>query len=115
VNAISFRAAALVRAVQESLRPRLEFMQMSAGGRHLLEDLIARLARLQALNRRLRSEQAEDEVKQGLLGERSWAASLGTGRLFVETMETDKSASELVDTVEIVERPLKLIEIDLLG
>ena len=60
VNAASFRTLGLVRAAERS-RASMEFVQMSAGSRNLLSDLIAQFERLAAAVNKLRSERMETE------------------------------------------------------
>jgi PilZ domain len=67
VNAISFRAAAVVKAQRETHGARLQFLQLSAGAKDVLADLLERLAKLQALTRKLRSDKVDPETEQRLL------------------------------------------------
>jgi hypothetical protein len=55
VNASSFRAVGEVRALRGRSGSGIEFVHLSAGGRDLLEYLIADLARLRAVMNKLRS------------------------------------------------------------
>jgi PilZ domain len=66
VNAASFRAAALVKGQRERSATCLQFVQISAGGRDVLADVIARLARLQALNRKLRADRMDADTEREL-------------------------------------------------
>jgi hypothetical protein len=74
VNAASFRAVGEVRAVRGRSGAGLEFVQLSLGGKDLLGDLIAQLARLQALMNKLKSDRRKmdaetfrKELEQGRL------------------------------------------------
>src|SRR5271156_2500509 len=55
VNAASFRAVGEVKAMRGASAACMEFVQLSAGGKDLLEDLVTDLARLQAVVNKLRS------------------------------------------------------------
>jgi hypothetical protein len=61
VNAVSFRALGLVRAIQQRTRASMEFVRMSAGSKTLLEDLVEELAEYQAAMNKLRSARVEAE------------------------------------------------------
>lgn len=47
-NAASFRALGIVKGLRQKSEAGIEFIQLSSGGRDLLEDLIGELARLRA-------------------------------------------------------------------
>jgi PilZ domain len=47
-NASSFRALGIVKGLRQKSEAGIEFVQLSSGGRDLLEDLISELARLRA-------------------------------------------------------------------
>jgi hypothetical protein len=64
-NAASFRAAALV-AGRTALGTGLQFLQVSARGKDVLADLLEQLARLQALNRKLRSPRIDEDTERML-------------------------------------------------
>ena len=55
VNAASFRALGEVRAIRGPSGSGMEFVQLSAIGKDLLADLVAELARLQAVMNMLRT------------------------------------------------------------
>jgi hypothetical protein len=59
VNAASFRALGEVRAIRGHSGACLEFVQLSAGGKGLLADLITELARLQAVMNDIKSTRRE--------------------------------------------------------
>jgi len=69
VNGESFRAVALVKGPDPVLGTRLQFTQMSAFGQDVLLDLIARLDKMQSLNRRLRAPRTEKETARLLTPE----------------------------------------------
>ena len=60
-SATSFRAIGLVRAMMERSRACLEFVQMSAGSKLLLGDLVEQLERLQKVMAKLRLKDGGDE------------------------------------------------------
>ena len=79
VNASSFRAAALVKAQKDVSSTSLEFVQISAGGKDVLEDLLERLAKVQALNRKLRSSRIDEDTRRMLADKRnsaSWGSAM---------------------------------------
>jgi hypothetical protein len=59
VNAASFRALGEVRALRGHSGACLEFVQLSAGGKGLLADLVTELARLQAVMNDIKSTRRE--------------------------------------------------------
>jgi hypothetical protein len=63
VNAASFRAVGEVRALRGQSGAGIEFVQLSAGGKEMLADLIAELSRLQAVMNELRSARREMDAE----------------------------------------------------
>jgi hypothetical protein len=59
VNAASFRAVGEVRAIRAHSGACLEFVQLSAGGKGVLADLVRELARLQAVMNDIKSTRRE--------------------------------------------------------
>jgi hypothetical protein len=59
VNAASFRAVTEVRALRAPSVAGMEFVHLSAGGRDMLAELVADLAKLQALIQRLNAARFE--------------------------------------------------------
>jgi hypothetical protein len=59
VNAASFRAVGEVKAIRGRSAAGMEFVQLSAGGKELLADLVTDLARLQAVMNKLKSVRRE--------------------------------------------------------
>jgi len=109
VNATSFRAAALVSGQRRGRGTCLQFMEMSARGQSMLAELLGRLASLQALNRRLRSSQIDEETKRVLLErERLPALRVPAG----ENFET-RVGSQLVEPNTPVEPTPLIIRVDL--
>ncbi len=63
INASSFRAVGEVKAIRGPSTAGLEFVHLSAGGKDLLADLVAQLARLQAIMNQLRSARREMDAE----------------------------------------------------
>ena len=74
VNAASFRAVGEVRATRGGSGAGMEFVHLSAVGKDRLSDVIAELARLQAVMNKLRSVRRETDAE-------SFRGQLETGRL----------------------------------
>ncbi len=122
VNAASFRAAALVKGQRERSSTCMQFVEISVGGRDVLADVLARLARLQALNRKLRADRVDADTERALadqagfrlvttggVGMSNWVARYGT---------EGQSPLVMVEPEEIIEREMggarvELIDIDL--
>jgi hypothetical protein len=75
VNAASFRAVGEVRAIRGGSGTGIEFVQLSTGGKDMLAELVAELARLQAIMNQLRSarrgthtESFRRQIEDGRLG-----------------------------------------------
>ena len=63
VKAASFRALGEVRAIRGAYGAGLEFVQLSAGGKELLEDLVTDLEKLHAVMQQLKSDRHETDTK----------------------------------------------------
>ncbi len=63
VNAASFRAVGEVRAIRGRSGAGMEFVQLSAGGKDLLADLVTDLAKLQAVMSKLKSARREMDAE----------------------------------------------------
>jgi hypothetical protein len=63
VNGASFRAVGIVKATREKSAASIEFVQLSAGGRELLTDLVMELARLRAIVNNLISARREMDAE----------------------------------------------------
>ncbi len=59
VNAASFRAVGEVRALRSRFGAGMEFVHLSAGGKHMLADLVTELARWEAVMNRLNAARRE--------------------------------------------------------
>jgi PilZ domain len=79
VKAASFRAMGEVRAIRGDSSVCLEFVHLSAGGKGLLEDLIADLARLREFMEQLKSERREMDAE-------TFRKELARGRLRAERL-----------------------------
>jgi PilZ domain-containing protein len=79
VKAASFRAMGEVRAIRGDSSVCVEFVHMSTGGKGLLEDLIADLARLQAFMNQLKSARREMDAE-------TFRKELARGRLRAERL-----------------------------
>ena len=74
VKAASFRAVGEVRALRGQSGAGIEFVQLSAGGKEMLVDLIGELSRLQAVMNELRSARREMDAE-------SYRKQLAEGKL----------------------------------
>jgi hypothetical protein len=63
VNAASFRAVGEVRAIRGRSGAGIEFVHLSAGGKHMLADLVTELARLQAVMNKLKAARREIDAE----------------------------------------------------
>jgi hypothetical protein len=122
VNAASFRALGEVRAIRGPSGSGMEFVQLSAIGKDLLADLVAELARLQAVMNMLRTARRDTDTE-------SFRRRMEEGRLeavrlserfpFLGTIlrgenpEPKQSASERKD--RIAEEQALVIAVDLFG
>lgn len=79
VNAASFRAVGEVRAVRGRSGAGMEFVHLSAGGKDLLEDMVADLAKMQTVLNRLKSARRETDAE-------SFRKELEDGKLQVATL-----------------------------
>ena len=79
VNAASFRAVGEVKAIRGSSAAGVEFVHLTAGGKEMLGDLIAELAKLQAVMNKLKSARREMDAE-------SFRRQLEDGRLQALTL-----------------------------
>ena len=63
VNSASFRAIGEVREVRDNSGVALEFVQLSAGGKEMLADLVTDLARLQVIMNKLKGTRHEMDAE----------------------------------------------------
>ena len=94
-NAASFRALGEVRVIRGNARAGFEFIQLSTGGKKLLQDLLTDLARLQAITNDLRLDRQETEADfRRRLEEGRRLASMVVSRLPLERITPAITASE---------------------
>lgn len=121
VDAVSFRAVGLVKAMQERSRACMEFVQMSAGSKGMLADLVEQLAKLQTVMAKLRSARVgtdaellrklqEAGVRPALFGERFFSLRRAPAG---ESPEQDIASA--TDREPIVELAPLVIRVDLFG
>jgi hypothetical protein len=97
------------------------FFQLSHGAKSVLEDLIARLTRLQTLTRKLRSAEIDEEMERKLLDTgRFRIVAVGEGEGGAITQERARGESEVVtgeaaSESRIMRLEPAVIEIDLFG
>ena len=114
VNTSSFRAAALAIGRSELSGTSLQFVRISAGGKETLADLLERLARLQALNRRLRSSRIDPDTERAL-AQRQASRFLITEKNGVSEVEPSLCLVEKGSVEPESEQWQQLIRIDLFG
>jgi hypothetical protein len=120
VNAASFRTLGLVRAA-ESSRASMEFVQMSAGSKDLLADLIGEFERLASAANKIRLQriEAEEELRREMEKAGVRVARLGGRDLSIgKAIGDDGSEPETSRSPErerIVEVAPLVIKVDLFG
>jgi len=101
VNSSSFRAVGEVRGVRRNSEAGIEFIYLSRGGKDLLADLVAELARLQTVINQLKAARREAEaelfrkhLESGKLLAAMWRERLHSleGLVPEESAETDQVA-----------------------
>jgi hypothetical protein len=122
VNAASFRAIGEVKAIRGRSGASIEFVRLSSGGKDMLADLIAELARLQAVMNKLKSAHREvdaesfrEELVDGNLQPmmRSPRFSFRGTILSAETSQPSTASS--VKNDRIIEAQPLVITVDLFG
>jgi hypothetical protein len=121
VNAASFRAIGEVKAIRGRSGACIEFVQLSTVGKEMLADLVAELARLQAVMDKLRSAREIDpeSFRRELEDRRLQAVTLSKRLPFLrtilhaESLESDQAASVGKDVI-VKAQPL-VIPVDLFG
>ena len=126
VNAASFRAVGEVRAIRGRSGAGIEFVHLSAGGKHMLADLVTELARLQAVMNKLNAARREmdaesfrrqleiGKLQAGMLSERfPFLGTMLPAKSSGESSEPDQAASAGQDL--IVEAQPLVIPVDLFG
>lgn len=97
VNAASFRAVGEVRAMRSRFGAGIEFVHLSAGGKHTLADLVTELARLQAVMNKLKAARREinaESFRKPLEEGKHQAAMLSERFSFLETILHGESCRE---------------------
>ena len=97
VNAASFRAVGEVRAIRSRFGAGIEFVHLSAGGKHTLADLVTELARLQAVMNKLKAARREinaESFRKQLEEGKLQAAMLSERFSFLGTILPAKSSGE---------------------
>jgi hypothetical protein len=122
VNASSFRAVGEVKALHGPSTAGMEFLHLSAGGKYLLTELVAELARLQALMNRIRSARLEvdaETFRKELEDGRLQAIMLSERFPILGTILTPESfepeLAELASNDRIVKPQPLVIPVDLFG
>jgi len=122
VNAASFRAVGEVKAIRGSSAAGVEFVHLTAGGKEMLGDLIAELAKLQAVMNKLKSARREmdaESFRRQLEDGRLQALTLSERFPFLGTILRAKSseADQPVFAGEdrIVEAQPLVVAVDLFG
>ena len=97
VNAASFRAVGEVRAIRSRFGAGIEFIHLSAGGKHTLADLVTELARVQAVMNKLKAARREinaESFKKQLEEGKLQTAMLGERFPFLRTTLRAESSRE---------------------
>ena len=126
-NAASFRALGIVKGLHQKSKAGIEFVQLSSGGRELLEDLIGELARLRATIDQLMSMKRQisaQAFRKQMEAAKFQAVMFATRFPFLETTlaeELSQDENDQLETVELLqgespreERP-RVIPINLFG
>jgi hypothetical protein len=102
VNSASFRAVGEVRGIRGNSEAGIQFVYLSRGGKDLLADLVAELARLQAVINQLKAARRETEtesfrkqLEDGKLLAAMWSERFPSAGVLVpaESSETDQVSS----------------------
>jgi hypothetical protein len=97
VNTASFRAVGEVRALRNRFGAGMEFVHLSAGGKHMLADLVKELARLEAVMNKLKAARREknaESFRKQLEEGKLQAAMLSERFPFLGTILPAKSSGE---------------------
>src|SRR5258708_7225907 len=103
VNSASFRAVGEVKGIRANSEAGIEFVYLSRGGKDLLADLVAELARLQAFINHLKTVRRETEaeafhkhLESGKLLAAMWSERLRSrgARAVAESLEPDQATSD---------------------
>jgi hypothetical protein len=121
VNAASFRAVGIVKALRSDSVAGIEFVRLSTGGKELLADLVSELARLRAVidnlmsaRRDMDTETFRKQIEAGKLH----AAMFATRYPFLETtLSAEIAEQNLVESApqELIAQARNIIPVDLFG
>jgi PilZ domain len=121
-NAASFRALGIVKGLHSEREAGIEFVQLSSGGRDLLEDLIGELARLRATTDQLmaaRRQVSAEAFHKQLEAARFQALMFATRFPFLDTTLAEEISQHEDGQLESGESPLeecpRVIPINLFG
>jgi hypothetical protein len=121
-NAASFRALGIVKALHQKSEAGIEFVQLSSGGRDLLEDLIGELARLRATIDQLtsmRRQTSGQSFRKQMEAAKFQAVMFATRFPFFETglaQEISRHGDDQLETGELPEEErTRVIPINLFG
>jgi PilZ domain len=125
VNAATIRAVGEVRELRSGSGAGIEFVQLSAGGKDMLADLVRELARLQAVMDKLRAERREADaesllrqLEEGQFRVGSWEKRFGGRGTVLSAGRAEKdsgSKAEAADKDRIVEGQRLVVPVDLFG
>ncbi len=119
VKTDSFRAVGEVRVIRGDSGAGIEFVRLSAGGKNLLEDLLAELARIQAAIDKLKAASPKmdpDSFRKELNYRRLQAEMLSTRFPFLATVVPEgKSTDASADSSPVPGKKPLVIPIDLFG
>jgi len=90
VKTLSFRAAALVKGRRDPSVTSLEFLELSAGGKDALEEVLKDLVRFNVLTQKLRADRIDPATERALAEEAQFRwLKTGNARLLVRTVRDD--------------------------
>jgi hypothetical protein len=109
VNAASFRALGEVRGLRGRSEACIQFVYLSRGGKDLLEELVAELARSQALINQLKAarRETETELLRGQLENARLLAAAWSERFPFRGIFTQAKSSETEQVPSAGESPSK--------
>jgi hypothetical protein len=121
VNAASFRAVGIVKALRSDSVAGIEFVRLSTGGKELLADLVSELARLRAVidnlmsaRRDMDTETFRKQIEAGKLH----AAMFATRYPFLKTtMSAEIAEQDQIESTpkQLIAQARNIIPVDLFG
>jgi len=122
VNAVSFRAVGEVKAIRGGSTACLAFVYLTSGGKELLADMIADLARVQAVMDKLKATRREmdaesfrRELEQGRLHELAFSRRFSMAERFLAEEAAAPQQSVTADQHVTGKEPPLVIAVDLFG